>query len=188
MTAIYFFFGCCWLVFSLDDLIYNMNLNPHNWFYVVWCGFIDWFIDWLHELLKVFFCVLIGWSIGWVFGLIHDSVDGLIDSLTHWVCFVWIGLPLLIDWLIEIWNWNWNWNWLFDVTWLVDWLIDQLIVWLIVLLIGWCFDFDMRQTSIPISPCVLDQESAECMWEAIHKRHPCDFWSNLVSTKWNHKL
>eukprot|EP00434_Breviolum_minutum_P031433 symbB.v1.2.027802.t1/scaffold2881.1/size68116/7 len=31
-------------------------------------------------------------------------------------------------------------------------------------------DGSWSQTSIPISPCVLDQESAECMWEAIHKR------------------
>lgn len=186
MTAIYFFLGVVgwcflWMIWYITWIW--IHITDFMWYDVVllidlltdcmsfWKFFLcfDWLVDWV----SFWFDSWLGW---WT----HWFIDSLSLLCLNWVAFV--------DWLIEIWNWNWNWNWLFDVTWLVDWLIDQLIVWLIVLLIGWCFDFDMRQTSIPISPCVLDQESAECMWEAIHKRHPCDFWSNLVSTKWNHKL
>lgn len=130
MTAIYFFFGCCWLVFSLDDLIYNMNLNPHNWFYVVWCGFIDWFIDWLHELLKVFF-LCFDWLVDWV----SFWFDSWLGWWTHWfidslslLCLNWVAF---VDWLID-WNLKLKLKlklivWCNLIGWLIDWSVDCLI-------------------------------------------------------------
>ena len=39
--------------------------------------------------------------------------------------------------------------------------------------------FHLRHSTIPMCPAVLENETAESIYEAIRKRHPCDLWSYL---------
>ena len=42
-----------------------------------------------------------------------------------------------------------------------------------------CHRLQMRHTSIPIATAVLENTSAECLWQGILGMHPVEFWSPL---------